>query len=276
MKACFSTWCTDDYIDRVGLEKQQASLAYFHPDIPRYVFNSRDTDMSMKKYNWPDIKMYMMPVQPIERQLYDEYDLVIHIDGDCTVTGPLDELLEGDFDIAGVRNNSDHGTAGCTPAITIYDPYNQSHIPWERFCNAGLTASTKKQFWHDWFKANKRHGSNHPGHEQDILNCIINSNKYKFKLLDPIGSNVSYGVSNIWGPVEDYNRGIYNHWESWKNIYLKDDKLYINTLTDRRPLQIKILHVAGGYNSPANKLNYQQYGFKDDVLDRLKEIASSE
>lgn len=276
MKTCFETWCTDNYRERAGLDKQQNSLKYFHPDVPRYLFTTADTDRVIKKYNWPDLHYFMMPIQTLERELYNDYDLVVHIDSDCTITGSLDELLEGDFDIACVRNNTDHGTAGCCPYITINDPYAQNEIPWQTFCNAGFIASTKKEFWHDWYKANKKYGMNHPGHEQDILNCIINSGRYNVKLLDPIGSSVSYGVSNAWGPIEDFQKGIFNHWESWKDIYLDGDKLMLNTLTDGHPMEVKVMHVAGGYNARHMKQDYEQYGFSDEVLARLKVITSGE
>jgi hypothetical protein len=133
-KICFSTWCTDDYRDRAGVEKLQNSIKYFHPDIPLYIYNSEDTNRAVNKYSdFPNLtKNCMIPVQPIEKNLYEKFDIIIHVDADSTITGSLDVVFEGDYDVAIVRNNSDGGTAGCHPAI------HPSDIAWYDFANAGL------------------------------------------------------------------------------------------------------------------------------------------
>ena len=273
-KACFSTWCTDDYVERVGLKKLQNSLKYFHPDVPHYVYTTEDVTRARETYSdFTDLHQCMIPVQPIERKLIEKYDIVIHIDADSTVTGSLDEILEGDYEVACVRNNSDHGTAGCHPGESIYDPYLKNVIQWQDFVNAGLIASTKADFWTDWFGANKLNAKNHAGHEQDVLNCMLNSGRYKAKLLDPLGSNVSYGVSNAWGPFTPREHNVIRHWDSWTGAFMKDEKLYIPNIHGT-PVEVKVLHVAGGCNAPHMKQDHKQYGFSDEVLKYIDKVTA--
>jgi hypothetical protein len=106
------------------------------------------------------------------------------------------------------------------------------------FMNAGFVATTSKEFVLDWIEANRI--CTHDSDEQMELNRIINTDKYKVKVLDDIGSRVSYGVSNIWGTN--------THWDSWKELYVKNDKLYIiNELEEE--IEVKVLHMAGGGNA---------------------------
>tara|TARA_R110000787_G_scaffold39265_2_gene98581 strand:- start:5305 stop:6093 length:789 start_codon:yes stop_codon:yes gene_type:complete len=261
MKACFSTWCTDDYHDRVGLAKQQASLKYFHPEIPRFVFDTAKTNKLKEIDPWLN-QYFMMP--PTCMHLADEFDLVIHIDGDCTVTGPLDDVLRGDFEIAGVRNNNDYNKAGKDPFITI-PLKNGSMIPKWEFLNAGFVASTSKDFWLEWHACNKLEGNNYAGHENDTLNHIFHSGRYKTKILDPYNCSESYGLTNVWGNE--------THWDSWREIFLQDNKLYIHSILGRR-MEIKVLHVAGGGGSWLMKQKYEQYGFKQEVLEYLRNITN--
>ena len=46
-KILISTWCTDDYVDLIGLEKLQNSIKYFHPDVDHVIV---DTAMTNKIY----------------------------------------------------------------------------------------------------------------------------------------------------------------------------------------------------------------------------------
>ena len=48
--------------------------------------------------------VWMMP--PSCLPFVEDYDMVVHIDGDCVVTGPMTELFESEEDVIGVRNNN--------------------------------------------------------------------------------------------------------------------------------------------------------------------------
>ena len=100
----------------------------------------------------------------------------------------INEMMEGDYDVAGTRNNNDHGKAGMHPGITFWD------IPMYGFLNAGLVASTKKEFWEEWNDINhkwdteKSYGPTGGG-ENDSLNIL--------KTLFPAGTEVSSFVCAI-------------------------------------------------------------------------------
>ena len=78
------------------------------------------------------------------QKLAQDFDLVIHLDADSIVVDSLPELLWGDFDVAGVRNNDDFGDPNFTcPGVAVHE-----------YMNCGLVAATHRQFWDDWLSAN--------------------------------------------------------------------------------------------------------------------------
>ena len=88
-----------------------------------------------------------------------------------------------------------------------------------------------------------------------------------------MGTGVSYGLSNTWGKND-------NHWESWSQIYVKDDRLYLDDPKTGEPMYIKVMHQAGGH--AAAKLNRESGGFRnwlssvvsDEVNDYLNEVQN--
>lgn len=281
-KIAVTTWVTDDYIDYIGLNELKNSFKYFHPDIDFFVFDTKMTNEAKVKHPWlRDIWMMAPSCMPY----IDDYDMVVHIDGDCIVTGPMTELFESDEDIIGVRNNNSLDKASSHPGITIRNlqPFgNGNFIPVQKFINAGLVASNNKEFWHDWHSLNKEahrikqevspcfHGL---GDEQDCLNQLFHWGKYSTKIIDAMGTGVSYGLCNTWGENN-------NHWESWSEIYVKDDRLYLDDPKTGEPMYIKVMHQAGGH--AAAKLNKEAGGFRnwlssivsDEVNDYLNEVQN--
>ena len=69
-----------------------------------------------------------------------------------------------------------------------------------------------------------------------------------------MGTGVSYGLCNTWGENN-------NHWESWSEIYVKDDGLYLDDPKTGEPMRIKVMHQAGG--DAAAKLNKQHGGLRE-------------
>ena len=287
-KVAISTWCTDDYVDLIGLDKLHNSIKYFHPEIDHVIVDSKMTREIEKEIPWMK-NIWMMA--PSCLPLADDYDMVIHLDGDAVVTGPLDEMINSTAEIIGVRNNNSLNQAGAHNGITIrhMEPFgNGSDIPLQGFINAGMIAAQGKDFWEDWHDVNSQvadvtnKGYYNPGwgDENDTLNQIFHSDKYNSEVIDPIGSGVSYGLSNVWGTGD-------NHWESWSQIYVKDDKLYLNdmikegwNMVQGDPMCIKVLHQAGG--SIAAELNRSAGGFRnwmktivsDEVKDYLEVIEN--
>jgi hypothetical protein len=257
-KVVFSTWCTDDYVEKVGLEGLKNSLQYFHPGIPHVIYDTKETERLYAKYG-PWLKPYFM-MPPTCLELAEEYDMVIHIDADSTVTGPLTELIESEEDIVGVRNTNSFGKAGCSPGITI------ENIPLFRFLNAGLVGVNKSSFWLDWNNFNKHEGEKYEGHENDTLCKLFNSEQYSTKILDPMGSNISYGLSNVWGTE--------THWDSWKDLYVREDKLMLDDPNTGVSMEVKVLHQAGGGASTYPMRPWMDSIVSDEVKDYLHKITA--
>jgi hypothetical protein len=239
MRIGFFTHISDHLFDSFGTRKLINSLHYFHPEIPLHVFGTKELDEEFQKDPWQN----WFTINPVmAMRIVDLYDMIVHFDADSMVTGKLDELLKGDFEVAGVRNNCDRGTAGCFPIpaqvlkridgklveVLKLNPY--------QYVNAGLIASTNKNFWKDWCFYNKAfNAKDYNSGEQDILNILFNSGRYKTKILDAPQEPVYYGISNSYG--------IRHHWESWMEITVVNDELFLNKK------RVKILHHAGGHGA---------------------------
>ena len=279
-KIVISTWCTDDYAELLGVDKLVNSVKYFHPDVDHIVVDSKMTEEVYKAYPWMR-PIWMMA--PTCLPFVDHYDMIVHLDADAVVTGPMDELFNSDAEIIGVRNNNSLGQAGAHGAISIahHPPFgNGWMIPEQGFINAGLVAANGRDFWEDWQDVNSQvadvtnQGYYNPGwgDENDTLNQIFHSDKYNSEIIDAMGSGVSYGISNLWGTGD-------NHWESWSQIYVKDDRLWLDDPKTGEPMCIKGLHQAGG--SIAAELNQSAGGFRkwmasvlpDEVNDYLEEVT---
>jgi SAM-dependent methyltransferase len=135
-----------------------------------------------------------------------------------------------------------------------------------KYINAGLYVIKNKNVWHDWVKANKKYGNNFPSIEQDILNCIVNSEKYNTRYLDPVGSGISYGLCNAWGK--------HTHWDSWRESYLNNNELYIDNGFGI-PLLTKVLHVAGGSSTGYPKQDFDRF-FTGEVKEWLNKITNKD
>ena len=275
-KIAISTWCTDDYVDLLGLDKLQNSIKYFHPDVDHVIIDSKMTDIINQVFPWMK-PIWMMA--PTCSPLAKNYDMVVHLDADAVVVGPMDELFESDADIIGVRNNNSLDQAGAHGGITIphHHPFGDgSPIPLQGFINAGLIAANNSEFWDVWHDINSQVAATKGygwGDENDTLNHIFHWDKFTSEVIDPIGSGVSYDLSNIWGTGD-------NHWESWSQIYVKDDRLYLDDPKTGEPMCIKVLHQAGG--SIAGELNKAAGGFRNwlssvvspEVDEYIKEVCN--
>lgn len=258
-KVAISTWCTDDYASVLSVDRLTRSIKHFHPEIDHIVVDSRKTAEIKSQFPWLDF-IWMMP--PTCMPYADDYDMIIHIDADSVVVGPLTELIESDEDVIGVRNNNSMDRAGANNGITIphIQPWgNGQEIPVQGFINAGLVGINRKEFLFDWHYLNQKAatGGRPPylGDENDTLNQLFHSDKYSSKIIDTIGSGVSYGISNLWG-----SNG--NHWESWSSLYV-DNGLCMHDPVTAQQMKVKVLHQAGG--AVASQINHS-VGFYNWLL----------
>ena len=232
-KIAFCTTVSDDKIVYFGTLKMINSFYKFHPDIPLYIFTNKDIQRELVKYPQNIHNFYYLnPVMSLT--LADRFEKVVHIDADSLVTGRMEELIEADFEVATVRNNNDFGKACNGPPETF-----NGIIDWQVYANCGLVASTNKRFWERWIELNIANSNRFKQHEQDIMNYMLHKEKeFENLLLDSIDKNVYYGLSSADGTE--------TLWDSWKEIEVFDNKLYLNGKL------IKVLHNAGGF---VEKLN---------------------
>jgi lipopolysaccharide biosynthesis glycosyltransferase len=246
MKVAFCTHVSDNWYYTVGADKLIKSAQHFHPEIDFYCFGDAQLNEIFQIHpnvNWNTVHPF------ITAQLIDHYDIVIHFDADSMIVGKLDELLDEsnlEFDIIGVRNNNDYNKAGKDQFIS-----NPGLDP-QLYLNAGLVAITNKDVVEEWMNKNIEYANQMPFQEQTVLNHIAMN--YKTKILDPIESNVYYGISNLYGNN--------THWDSWKDIHLIDNELVLNNK------KVKVLHHGGGHD--AKKLDFDL--FSDEVKNKLKQI----
>jgi hypothetical protein len=252
-KIIITTWCTDDWRQINTIENLINSLKYFHPNIDFYIFNTSDTKIEKEKHPW---LTHGWMISPSCMGYIENYDMVIHIDGDTIITGPLTELIESNEDIIGVRNMNSFGYAG---AHNWGNKMQLGNIEINSidFLNAGLVASNNCNFWKEWFAINHYcafNNINNMRDEQGTLNYLFhnNGNKYTTKILDKVGTNLSYGQSNAWGTGD-------NHWESWNKLYVKNDKLYLDDPLTNIPMVVKVLHQAGGFVAYNNNIKHNGY-----------------
>jgi hypothetical protein len=250
-KILITTWCTDDYADFLGVNKLINSIKYFHPEVDCIIFNTEMSNQVYGKYSWIEPKKNKWMTPPSCIPFIENYDMVIHMDADSTITGPMDELFNSNADIISSRcyNSFNLAQAWSPTQLPHHPPFgNGDIIPTQKYVCGGLLASNNKEFWYHWHDVN-HYFSDKPEQcldEQCVLNLIFHSNKYTSEIVDPIGSNLSYGINNGWGPE-------YDPWQSWKQMYIKDNQLYLNDPVTNDIMHIKVLHQAGG--ALAHKLN---------------------
>jgi hypothetical protein len=245
-KVVFYTHVTDDWFQPVGAHKLIASAKHFHPNIPFIVFNSEAINQIFKRYPWAHWDV-MIPF--FGEQLSEEYDLVVHFDADSIITDTLDELLEDDYEVAGVRNNCDNAAQsgrffGGHLSNIIKDIRGE-------YLNAGLIAARNKQFWIKFIVDNHETAHKYSFAENDVFNALFHSGVYKTKILDRLESRVHYGISSIPGP---------HIGTLWPKLYVENNNLCVDGK------KIKVIHEAGGHHLP--KLRYEN-AVSDDVCHYL-------
>jgi len=240
-KAIAFTYASDDIAYYFG-ERVQSSFSYFHEDIPFQILTLADEQEIFGDVMIPKIGSHFAALSTrFLNHCKDKYETVIKLDADVVITGRLDEFLEGDYDIAGSLNCKDVGG-----------------IDYERFpdyCNLGVTAVKSKAFAEEWFKLAydpEFIGKMGFGYlEQDVMNYLAHSGKYKFLVVDR-GENAPY-----------YNETSRDQWDKLK---VRHQGLFIG---DRK---VKAMHWAGG---GLLKNKYSHPAFSDEVRKFLNKITNT-
>lgn len=234
----FYTYVSDNYYEAVGTPKLVNSFKKFHPDIRFHVFRQAEVDAVWRKnpgLTWDTAKA------AFARELYNDYKLVVQMDSDQMVTGELTEIIKGDYDLGSVMNNNEYD-----PKATL-----SWFVPWQNYVNAGLIACTKKEFWDVYAAVCRVYGEMTGFKEQDVLNTLLWSGAYKYRVFDALDQTTHYGTSS---------RG------QWTKMHMEGDKIMLH---DK---QVKVIHQAGGHSLPKMSLN--DGDFAPDVLKRLRELAA--
>jgi len=230
MKTCFFTILQKNYSGCIEHELFIKSFKRFHPDIPLFIVDDIMIEKLMSET--PGLDFYKMKASAA-KLFYNDYDLVVNIDADHFIFDRLDEILLGDFDVAAPSNNNNYENVNLS--IQSYRGKMYNIVTDEKYIQAGLIASTSKDFWKAYEKASLTHADHMTCRDNDVLNLLIQFGNYNFKLLD-----------GGWTP-NDPNRKCYYGCSSLsleKNVVLVDGKPSI----DNRPL--KCYHVARGSAKP--------------------------
>lgn len=244
MKRCF--WSIADNNNMKYYKMMEASFRKFHPTEELILFDEK----AIKEAN--DSLIFYRATPYFTKQLFAKgYDEICKLDADQIITGSLDAIWEGDYDVAVVNNSNPREMQAYTVSVLNINPL--------AYANCGFVVMKSKAFVDYWDNFNRSIIFNSlQFKEQDILNIMIFSNNYKVRKLDEDDSY--YGLAS---------KGY------WPEIVLKDEALVLlkgEEWPDKDKI-IRCIHWAGG-NSP-DKMNYK-IRFSEEVVARLDELIKVE
>ena len=244
MKRCFFTIADKNNLSYY--DKLKNSLAKFTSD-PLILIDEPNIKQLGDPY------FFYRATHIIAKALLKDYDEVTKLDADTIITGNLDHIWDGDFDVAVVKNSNPREDKVYPVRLLDIHPFS--------YANCGFVVMKSKAFVEHWLKlCMSDHFGNFQYREQDLLNIMIFymgttfGGPYKVRFLDDEDS--FYGLAS---------KGY------WPNIVLRENELILPS-TDGYPdkeKKIKAIHFAGG-NVP-NKGNYRLY-FQPNVCKRLDEL----
>jgi hypothetical protein len=248
MKTCFFTILQDSYKNYSGIEYNlfEKSFKHFHPDIPLFVVG--DKEIAELRKSIPSLDLFKMKASAA-KLFYNDYDLVVNIDSDHFFFDRLDEILAGDFDVAAPSNFNYYENVSLK--IESYNGKIYNIVPDQKYIQAGLVASTSKEFWDTYEKASVKHADHMTCKDNDVLNLVVEFGNFDFKVLD-----------GGWTP-NDVNRHSYYGCSS---LNLEKECTIVNGKPFIRGKPLKCYHVArGGAKPKFNQL------FNEEVVTWLNE-----
>lgn len=209
------------------------SFKKYHPDIDLVVFRQSTIDKLFKE---KDINFYQ--AKPFFAELLFDYDLIVNIDADHVICGRMTEVFDNvDYDVACPWNFND------------YENASFENITEEMYLQAGMVASTKKEFWLRWQEINRK-AMDYIRKENDTVNLLIYNEmpELKLKILDK--DKDYYGCKSLGRELQ---------------FYIEEDKLMC------RREQVIAYHFARGNHFP--KLDFSNMPLRTEVKEWLKNIA---
>lgn len=237
MKKCCFTIVDDLHFYPEGTHIMINSFRRFHPDIDLIVFRQDVVDRVFKEKN---INFYQAKPYFAEL-LMNKYDLVVNMDADHIVTGRLTEVFDNvDYDVGGAWNFNDYENAAL------------EYVKEEMYIQAGLVASTDKNFWNLWQAVNYTNAMKYLRKENDTLNLLIYQKEFRdawrLKIFDK--EKDYYGCKSLGRePL----------------FYIENDKLMC------KGEQVFAYHFARGNVFPKN--NIKTMPFTDEVKAWLENIT---
>lgn len=232
-KVCFTA--VDDHLFYPeGTHIMINSFKKFHPDIDLVVFRQDSVDKLFKEkgINWYQAKPFFAEL------LENDYDLIVNMDADHIILDRMTEVFDKvDYEVGLPWNFND------------YENASFENITEKMYLQAGMVASTSKEFWKTWREANKD-AMKYLRKENDIVNLVIyNQMKLKLKIFDK--KKDYYGCKSLGREPE---------------FTIKNDKTYC------RGEQVKAYHFARGNQFP--KLDIYNMPLTDDVKNNWTQIAT--
>lgn len=234
-------------------EMMKKSFQHFHPDIPLILIDQSSID------RFRDEHFFYRATPIVAKNLLRDYSIVLKIDADTIITGNLDHVFEGDFDVAVVNNSNPREDKAYPIRFLDVDPM--------QYVCAGFVVMKSKAFVDHWLGlCRSKHFLNYQYREQDLLNLMVHyfgeevGGPYKVKFLDQGDSF--------------YNLASKGYTPKTKMV---DGKIILPPVTDELgtyPESEKIIrayHFAGGNNNPM-KGKYRLV-FPKDVADYIDTLV---
>lgn len=227
-------------------EKMINSFHKFHPEIEVIIYNEKDIG---------DPINYYRSTPMFARNLIKKYELVLKLDSDQFITGPLDYILKENYEIGCVMNYNRVDPKKFGP-VGVWDIMPQEYM------NAGFVAMKSERFILNWWRlCNSAHFDNVQYKEQDLLNILIHYGDFKVECFDYPNKVKNY---HAW-------HGLVSKGE-WSKMVMRDGKLILPKAQDNYPeedKEIKVIHSAGGSQEKKIGDSYRLY-FSDEVCDYME------
>lgn len=253
MKTCMFVIATKQYDETY--RRFLNSLRKFHPDLEVYRINTAEIEETH------DSQIFMRAKPYFACQFFDKgYELVIGADVDQIITGNLDRILLGDYEVGTVLNIN-------RVDPTMYGLVSVGTINPEKYYNAGFVAMTSAKFARHWNKlCHSEHYPKFQYREQDLLNIICHYGEYQVTCFDEYDATIDYAA---W-------HGLICKGEGMKMV-MRDGELILPAQLDGYPKgekKIKILHNAGGQNEKPIQEAYRTQ-FNEDVITYLTKLMEN-
>lgn len=265
MKAVAIVMC-DDHLYSGGW-KTINSLKYFHPEIEVCLYDTKEINRIKKEYDVPDNLWFSAPIVCMDYvKKHGMPDFLFKIGADSLILHKLDEVFDGDYDVACARTDNDYHTQD--------ERHNRPdiirNIPNHEWVIADFVVIKNYEFLKSWLDltlsyksgeiyALKDYGKIYKGDDMSSLNVTFRLGGFKTKILDSIDTNLIYGARGNFDSHNGYCAesikqaygGIFYNWSSWFDIksdmtnFILQDKI------------VKVLHHSGGTNEL--KLNFDLF-----------------